>query len=54
MPLILKHLWMVSIINFQLMIVAVDVPDSLYHLQHFSFKLIIGSKRQGGTHGLAL
>lgn len=53
MPLILKHLWMVSIIDLELMMVAVAVSDSLSHLKNFSFK-IISSKKQGGIQGVAL
>lgn len=54
MPLILKHLWMVSIIDLELMTAAVAVSDSLSHLEHFSFKIIISSKKQWRIQGLAL
>lgn len=54
MPLILKHLWMVSIIDLELMMAAVVASDSLSHLEHFSFKIIISSKMQGRIQGLAL
>lgn len=54
MPLILKHLWIVSIIDLELMMPAVAVSDSPHHLEHYFSNLIISSKRQERTQGLAL
>lgn len=45
---------MVSIIDLELMMAAVAVSDSLSHLEHFSFKIIISNKKQGRIQGLAL
>lgn len=53
MPFILKHLWMVSIIDLELMMAAVAGSDSLSHLEHFT-KITIRSRKQGRIQGLAL